>query len=52
MKRLVRIFILAAVALILYLSNARAVPIIDFNVGQGATGGEITGSAGLSKKPA
>ena len=50
MKRLLRIFILVAVALFLYLSNARAVPIIDSNTGQGGFGGENKGIAGEATK--
>jgi hypothetical protein len=51
MKRLMRIFILVIVALILYLSNARAVPITDFSSGQGGPGGDNKVSGEMSKKP-
>ena len=50
MKRLLRIFILIAVALFLYFSNARAVPIIDSNTGQGGFGGENKVIGGGSTK--
>lgn len=50
MKRLLRIFILVAVALFLYFSNARAVPIIDSNTGQGGFGGENKVIGGGSTK--
>jgi|MudIll2142460700_1097286.scaffolds.fasta_scaffold74395_2 hypothetical protein len=51
MKRLLRFFILVAVAFIFYLSNAREVPTKDFSVGQETSGVENAINDGGQKKP-